>query len=100
MSSPFEVAIAQADKVIADVMMSKWQIGGEEYLAVLDESPRLMEALITRDELRVNGTERTLTLFKSSGYQPKLNHIAQQGSKRYMVKSFGFRDDLIVLQVE
>lgn len=100
MSSPFEAAIAQVDKVIADVMMSKWQIGGEEYLAVLDESPRLMEALITRDDPRVNGTERTLTLFKSSGYKPKLNHIAEQGSKRYMVKSFGFQDDLIVLQVE
>ena len=100
MSSPFDAVLAQADNLIAGVMMSKWQIGDGEYLAVLDEAPRLMEALITREEPRVNGTERTLTLFKSSGYKPKLNHIAQQGSKRYMVKSFGFQDDLIVLQVE
>ena len=60
--SPFDVALAQADKVISDVMMSVYVINGKEYKAVLDETPKEMEPM--------NGIYRTLTLFKSSGYKP------------------------------
>ena len=40
--SPFDDALAQADKVISDVMMSVYVINGKEYKAVLDEEPRVM----------------------------------------------------------
>ena len=100
MLSPFQVAMGQADQTIQGVMMSDWKIDGVLYPAVLDETPRIMDTLLSRDEPRVNGTERTLTLFQSSGYKPKINHIVQQGAKRYIVKAFSFQDDLIILQVE
>ena len=66
--SPFDDALAQADKVISDVMMSVYVINGKEYKAVLDEEPRVMGG--GGDDYLINGTTRTLTLFKSSGYKP------------------------------
>ena len=101
MPNLFEQALAQADQAIAGVVMSNWEIGGVFYPAVFDETPRMMDGLITpSDELRINGTDRTLTLFRTSGYKPKINHIAQQGDKRYLVKAFRFQDGLILLQLE
>ncbi|WP_434118958.1 hypothetical protein [Haemophilus influenzae] len=35
--SPFDDALAQADKVITDVMMSVYVINGKKYKAVLDQ---------------------------------------------------------------
>lgn len=51
--SPFDDALAQADKVITDVMMSVYVINDKEYKAVLDESPKEVEP--------INGVYRTLT---------------------------------------
>lgn len=90
--SPFDDALAQADKVISDVMMSVYVINGKEYKAVLDETPKEMEPM--------NGVYRTLTMFKSSGYSPKLGDIIKQGQAEYIVRGFSFNDELIVLQLE
>lgn len=100
MPSPFDLALAKADRVIGGVMMSEWQIGGENYPAVFDESPRMFEGILTNDETRINGTDRSLTLYRTSGYKPKVNHIAEQGENRYLVKAFSFQDGLIILQLE
>jgi len=94
--SPFDDALAQADKVISDVMMSVYVINGKKYKAVLDETPNLM----SYEDNRVNGTTRTLTMFKSSGYSPKLGNIVKQGQAEYIVRGFSFNDELIVLQLE
>lgn len=100
MPSLFERALAKADQAISSVMMSDWEIGGVNYPAVFDETPRMMEGLVMSDDPRVNGTERTLTLYRTSGYKPKIGHIAEQGSRRFAVKAFRFRDGLIELQLE
>lgn len=96
MPSLFDKALAQADAVISSVMMSAFIIGGKRYQAVLDEAPNLM----SYEDNRVNGTTRTLTMFKSSGYLPKLGDIVKQGRAEYIVRGFGFSDGLIVLQLE
>lgn len=96
MPSLFDKALAQADAVISSVMMSAFIIGGKRYQAVLDEAPNLM----SYEDNRVNGTTRTLTMFKSSGYSPKLGDIVKQGRAEYIVRGFGFSDELIVLQLE
>ncbi len=96
MPSLFDKALAQADAVISSVMMSAFIIGGKRYQAVLDEAPNLM----SYDDNRVNGTTRTLTMFKSSGYSPKLGDIVKQGRIEYIVRGFSFSDELIVLQLE
>ena len=96
MPSLFDKALAQADAVISSVMMSAFIIGGKRYQAVLDEAPNLM----SYEDNRVNGTTRTLTMFKSSGYSPKLGDIVKQGRAEYIVRGFGFSEELIVLQLE
>lgn len=97
--SPFDDALAQADKVISDVMMSVYVINGKKYKAVLDESPKLMGGNYTDDYL-INGTTRTLTLFKASGYKPKLGDIITYSTEEYVVRGFSFEDKKIVLQLE
>lgn len=96
MPSLFDKALTQADAVISSVMMSAFIIGGKRYQAVLDEAPNLM----SYEDNRVNGTTRTLTMFKSSGYSPKLGDIVKQGRVEYIVRGFSFSDELIVLQLE
>ena len=96
MPSLFDKALAQADAVISSVMMSAFIIGGKRYQAVLDEAPNLM----SYEDNRVNGTTRTLTMFKSSGYSPKLGDVVKQGRAEYIVRVFSFSDELIVLQLE
>lgn len=96
MPSLFDKALAQADAVISSVMMSAFIIGGKRYQAVLDEAPNLM----SYEDNRVNGTTRTLTMFKSSDYLPKLGDIVKQGRAEYIVRGFSFSDELIVLQLE
>lgn len=96
MPSLFDKALAQADAVISSVMMSAFIIGGKRYQAVLDEAPNL----ISYEDNRVNGTTRTLTMFKSSGYSPKLGDVVKQGRVEYIVRGFSFSDELIVLQLE
>lgn len=95
--SPFDVAIAQADKVISDVMMSVYVINGKKYKAVLDEEPRVMGG---GDDYLINGTTRTLALFKSSGYKlkPRTTYLALDAV--ITSPSFGFEDGKIVLQLE
>lgn len=97
--SPFDDALAQADKVISDVMMSVYVINGKKYKAVLDESPKLMSGNYTDDYL-INGTTRILTLFKASGYKPKLGDIITSSTEEYVVRGFSFEDKKIVLQLE
>nr|DAM33021.1 MAG TPA: ATP-binding sugar transporter [Bacteriophage sp.] len=96
--SPFDVAIAQADKVISDVMMSVYVINGKKYKAVLDEEPRVMGG--GGDDYLINGTTRTLVLFKSSGYKPKLGDVITASNAKYVVRGFSFEDGKIVLQLE
>lgn len=96
--SPFDDALAQADKVISDVMMSVYVINGKEYKAVLDEEPRVMGG--GGDDYLINGTTRTLTLFKSSGYKPKLGDVITASNAKYVVRGFSFDDGKIVLQLE
>ena len=96
--SPFDVAIAQADKVISDVMMSVYVINGKKYKAVLDEEPRVMGG--GGDDYLINGTTRTLTLFKSSGYKPKLGDVITASNAEYIIRGFSFEDGKIVLQLE
>lgn len=96
MPSVFDKALSKADSVIGSVMMSAFIINGKRYQAVLDESPNLM----SYEDNRVNGTTRTLTLFKSSGYLPKLGDLIKQGRAEYTVGGFSFNDELIILQLE
>lgn len=97
MPSVFDKALAQADRVIAEVILSVFLINGKRYKAVLDEAPNLGDY---RDDQLINGTTRTLTLFKSSHYQPKPGDVVKQGDREYVVRGFSFVDDLIVLQLE
>lgn len=90
--SPFDDALAQADKVISDVMMPVYVINGKKYKAVLDESPREVEP--------INGVYRTLTLFKSSGYKLKKNDRATINNIDYIISGFSFNSGTIILQLE
>ena len=96
MPSLFDKALAEADNTIKQVMMSAFTINGKRYHAVLDESPNLMQY----EDNRINGTTRTLTLFKSSGYQPQMGDLIKQGRVEYIVRGFSFNDELIILQLE
>ncbi|AGI35711.1 TPA: phage tail protein [Mannheimia haemolytica] len=100
MSSPFEQAIAAADQTIQQTMMSEWLIGGKPYPAVYDEAPAIFNGLHSADERAIHGTERTLTLFRASGYKPRLDDRVSGNGKKYLVKSYHFVDQLIVLQLE
>lgn len=100
MSSPFEQALSAADQTIQATMMSEWLIGGKPYPATYDESPAVFDSLMSRDERAINGTARTLTLFRTSGYKPKLDDRVSGNGKKYLVKSYHFVDQLIVLQLE
>ncbi|MDG6894528.1 phage tail protein [Volucribacter amazonae] len=95
MLSPFEQALAKAEQDIQQLMMNEWLIQNQPYPALLDESPNVMG-----DDPIINGTCRTLTLFKSSGYQPKLGHQVSRGQQHYVVRGFSFSDELIILQLE
>lgn len=97
--SPFDAAIAQADKVISDVMMSVYVINGKKYKAVIDETPKVMSGNYSDDYL-INGTTRTLTLFRTTGYKPKLGDVITAFNAKYVVRGFSFEDGKIVLQLE
>ncbi|OOF68293.1 hypothetical protein BKG89_08030 [Rodentibacter caecimuris] len=99
MPSPFDNALTKADSVITEVMLSVFLINGKRYKAVLDESPNLMGDSY-RDDHLINGTTRTLTLFKRAGYKPRLGDVVTQREQSYIVRGFSFVDDLIVLQLE
>ena len=97
--SPFDNALAQADKVISDVMMSVYVINGKKYKAVLDETLKVMGGNYSDDYL-INGTTRMLTLFRASGYKPKLGDVITTKTGEYVVRGFSFEDGKIVLQLE
>lgn len=92
--------MATADQTIQATMMSEWLIGGKPYPAMYDEAPAVFEGLLSHDERAINGTARTLTLFRTSGYKPKLDDRVSGNGKKYLVKSYHFVDQLIVLQLE
>lgn len=101
MSNLFEEALAQADKAIERIMMSPWLIEDVPYLAAYDEEPQRFDGMLQyNEEYRVNGTKRTLTLFKESGYRPRVGDRAEQGDKQFLVKAFELVDQLIILQLE
>ncbi|MEG9489375.1 phage tail protein [Mannheimia indoligenes] len=100
MCSPFEQAMKQADQVIMATMMSEWLIGGKPYPATFDEAPAIFNGLHSTDDRAIHGTERTLTLFRASGYKPRLDDRVSGNGKKYLVKSYHFVDNLIVLQLE
>lgn len=100
MSSPFEQALAQADQTISQIMMSEWLINNQPYPATFDETPRIMEGFHSSEEQALNGTLRTLTLFRSSGYKPRLDDRVTGNGKKYLVKSYHLVDGMIVLQLE
>lgn len=52
------------------------------------------------DDYLINGTTRTLALFKSSGYKPKLGDVITASNAKYVVRGFSFEDGKIVLQLE
>ncbi|MFK3558329.1 hypothetical protein [Pasteurella multocida] len=92
MSSLFDQALMLADQAIEDVMMSTYLINGEGYQAVYDEIPKEFEPM--------NGVVRTLTLYKTQGYEPRKNDIVQINGIEYLVTSFTVNDGLIILQLE
>ncbi|WP_257824180.1 hypothetical protein [Aggregatibacter actinomycetemcomitans] len=92
MSSLFDDALAEADSVITDVMMSVYVINGKKYKAVLDEIPKDMEPM--------SGIYRTLTLFKSSGYKPRKNDRVTIKGVDYVVTGFTLNSGTIMLQLE
>lgn len=100
MPSPFDVALAQADSVIARTIMSEYMINGKLYQAVYDEIPREIDPTGYSGALALNGAYRTLTLFKTQGYRPKRGDVVVINGKRYGVTGFGYRDGYLVLQVE
>ena len=100
MPSPFEQALSLADQTIAQTMMSEWLINNKPYPANYDEAPRIMEGLHSYEEQALNGTLRTLTLFRTSGYKPRLDDKVVGNGKKYLVKSYHFVDGMIVLQLE
>lgn len=100
MSSPFEQALTQADKAIEQQIMNQWQIGEHSYPAIFDEAPQQFEGFIQQEQYRVNGTQRTLTLFRASGYLPRVGDIAKRAEQSFVVKAVSYQDQLIILQLE
>lgn len=101
MPSLFEQALANADKTIENVMMREWLINGKPYQATYDETQHIFNGLHRSDDVAVNGTEYTLTLFRSSGYKPRVNDkVVGANKKKFLVKAYHFIDQLIVLQLE
>lgn len=100
MSSLFEQALVSADSVIEATMMSEWLINNKPYPATYDEAPHMMSGLHSSEEQALNGTLRTLTLFRSSGYKPRLDDKVVGQGKKYLVKSYHFIDGMVVLQLE
>lgn len=96
MPSVFDNVFMRAEQTITHTMMNEWLIQNQPYQAVLDEDPNLM----SEADYRINGTVRTLTLFKSTGYKPKLGHKVNRGKESYLVRGFSFVDNTIVLQLE
>lgn len=100
MPSPFDLALAQADSVIARTIMSEYMINGKPYQAVYDEVPREFDQVGSNSNWALNGSYRTLTLFKTRGYKPKRGDVVMIEGKRYGVTGFGYHDGYLVLQVE
>ena len=100
MPSPFDVALTQADATIQQVIMSEYKINGKPYQAVYDEIPREIDPTGYSGSLALNGSYRTLTLFKTQGYKPRREDVVMIDGKRYGVTGFGYRDGYLVLQVE
>lgn len=100
MSSPFELAMVAADRDIQNVMMSEWLIRGNPYLATYDEGAKMFEGIHTSEESAMNGTARTLTLFRSSGYKPRINDQVERDNKVFFVKSWYYEDDLLIIRLE
>ncbi|WP_386696693.1 hypothetical protein [Lonepinella sp. MS14436] len=103
MASPFDVALLNADKIIEQTIMSACLINGTQYQAVFDEVPKEIEAVnsgyVTHNFV-LNGAYRTVTLFKTQGYQPKRGDIVTIDDKQYGVTGFGYQDGVLTLQVE
>lgn len=100
MPSIFDLALQQADRIIAQTMMSTYQINGVDYQAVYDETPREMDPAGYSSNMALNGAYRTLTLFTSQGYQPKRGDKAIIDGKQYTVTGFAYQDGYLILQVE
>ncbi|MGF7433130.1 hypothetical protein [Pasteurella bettyae] len=100
MSSPFDLALAQADATIEQTIMTGYVINGTTYQAVYDEIPREIDPTGYSGSLALNGSYRTLTLFKTQGYKPKRGDVVEINSKRYAITGFGYRDGYLILQVE
>lgn len=100
MPSLFEQALNGADRVITQTMMSEWLINNKPYSATYDEAPHIMDGLHSSEDQAIKGTLRTLTLFRSSGYKPRLDDRVIGYGKKYFVKSYHFIDGMIVLQLE
>lgn len=100
MPSLFEQALLLADQTITQTMMSQWLINNKPYPATYDEAPHIMEGLHSSEDQALNGTLRTLTLFRTSGYKPRLDDRVVGNGKKYLVKSYHFVDGMIVLQLE
>lgn len=99
MSSLFDDALQKIDSVIGRTMMNEWFINGKPFNAVYDEAARVFEGLHTEDTL-MNGTARTLTLFKASGYKPRINDQVERNGKVFFVKSYYYEDDLLIVRLE
>ncbi|MGY6072892.1 phage tail protein [Actinobacillus pleuropneumoniae] len=102
MSSLFDVALSGADNTILNTMMSDWEINGVIYPAVFDESQRTMDGILSQDELSAagQGTSRVLTLYRSTGYKPRVGDTVSRGVKSYFVKSYYYEDGLIYVRLE
>ncbi|MDP8051049.1 phage tail protein [Pasteurella atlantica] len=100
MPSEFDTLLKQTDSSIEKIIMAECVINGEKYSATYDENPTMAEFLSRGDEPRINGTERALTLFRSSGYKPKAGHQVKVNERNYVVQSYAFQDGLIILQLE
>ncbi|MDE8035738.1 phage tail protein [Actinobacillus equuli subsp. equuli] len=95
MSNPFEQALLKADDIIAHTIMQAITINGADYRAVFDEAPRIMDQVQAME-----GTERTVTLYRTSGYLPRKGDRVSLNGREYRVTAFRFIDQLIVLQLE
>lgn len=102
MRSPFDESLEQADDTILSTMMSDFEINGAIYPAVYDEENRTMEGILSANELSTaaQSTARRLTLFRKSGYKPRVGDEVSKNGKTYFVKSYYYEDGLLILRIE
>ncbi|MCI7718718.1 hypothetical protein ACEE49_09170 [[Pasteurella] aerogenes] len=100
MSSPFDIALAQADSAIERTIMSAYAINGVFYQAVFDEIPKEMNQIGSSQQFALSGSYCTLSLFKSQGYMPKRGDAVLIKGKEYVVTGYGYQDEILILQLE